>query len=222
VISNNSIGAWGGGGAGVEIETGGLLENSVVVNNGGTGEGYTAAVSAGGLHVYGSPTVENCTFSTNTGYTHVTSPQNGDYANHAHSNSAGAVFIRSGSPVLRNNIYFFNRGQPRAGDPYQEYNINTNRLQSPDPSVLNRHSYSCAPELGTSTSPGNDPLFVNRLAGDYRLGLGSPCINAGTNLTWITTGSPNDLGGRPRLRLGRVDMGAYEWIPPQGTVISIR
>lgn len=246
VISNNSIGAHGGGGAGFEIETGGLLENSIVVNNGGTGEGYTAndwaggggcakggtirnclfagntGVSAGGLHVYGSPTVENCTFSTNTGYTHVTAPQNNDYANHAHSNSAGAVFIRSGSPVLQNNIYYFNRGQPRAGDPSQDYNINTNRLQNPDPSVLNRHSYSCAPELGIATSPGNktnDPLFVNRLAGDYRLTADSPCINAGTNLTWMTNAL--DLSGTARLVGQRPDMGAYEF-PPRGTSIMIK
>gem|GEM_PF-1802200 len=39
----------------------------------------------------------------------------------------------------------------------------------------------------------------------------SPCIDAGTNQPWMTGGQ--DLAGQPRIRGGRVDIGAYEFYP---------
>jgi len=57
----------------------------------------------------------------------------------------------------------------------------------------------------------NAPLFVdtNNWA-DLRLRPRSPCIDAGNNdfVTWAT-----DLAGNPRILNGRVDMGAYEFVP---------
>jgi hypothetical protein len=247
VIENNSIGAWGSGGAGFSVASGGAVSNTIIRNN-SAATGYTSQTEAGGggyaaggtirnclftgntgpggggLYINGSPTVENCTFSTNWGFTATGSPQNGQDWNR-HYNSAGGVFVRSGSPVLRNNIYSFNQGQPTNGMAYQEYNVNTNRLLDPPAGpldIVNLHSYSCAPELGIATSPGNttnDPLFVNRLAGDYRLTAGSPCVNAGTNLTWMTNAV--DLSGTARLVGQRPDMGAYE-LPPRGTSLILQ
>jgi hypothetical protein len=127
--------------------------------------------------------------------------------------------------MLRNNIYYFNQGQPTNGMAYQEYNINTNRQLNPPAQpldIVNLHSYSCAPELGIATSPGNttnDPLFVNRLAGDYQLTAESPCFNAGTNLTWMTNAL--DLSGAARLVGPRPDMGAYE-LPALGTSLLLQ
>jgi hypothetical protein len=52
------------------------------------------------------------------------------------------------------------------------------------------------------------PLFVNEGGGDYYLGAGSLCLNAGDNT------APNlpvsDLGGNERIADVTVDMGAYE------------
>ena len=70
--------------------------------------------------------------------------------------------------------------------------------------------YSC-----TSPSPvangvndiGGPPGFVNLTGGDYHLQIGSPCIDAGTNVYAQTT---DDLDGNPRIVNGTVDMGAYE------------
>ena len=58
---------------------------------------------------------------------------------------------------------------------------------------------------------GVDPLFVNPVARDYELGLGSPAENAGDN------NPPGGLGlldfiGNPRIKDGTVDIGCYEGI----------
>ena len=53
-----------------------------------------------------------------------------------------------------------------------------------------------------------DPLFVNPVRGNYRLGAGSPCVNAGANE--YADRSAVDLDGNPRIVGGVVDMGAYE------------
>lgn len=57
----------------------------------------------------------------------------------------------------------------------------------------------------------NPPSFANDSYGDYRLAANSPCINAGTNLGWMTA-FPYDIEGRLRIRYGAVDMGVYEFI----------
>ncbi len=52
----------------------------------------------------------------------------------------------------------------------------------------------------------NDDFWVE---GDYHLLAGSPCINAG-DPNYIPEPNETDLDGRPRVLLGRIDMGAYE------------
>ncbi|MBI4557320.1 MAG: right-handed parallel beta-helix repeat-containing protein [Candidatus Hydrogenedentes bacterium] len=56
--------------------------------------------------------------------------------------------------------------------------------------------------LGTN-SMNRDPLFY----WDFRIGMGSPCINAGTNIEAPT----EDILGTSRQQGGRPDMGAYEY-----------
>ncbi len=62
------------------------------------------------------------------------------------------------------------------------------------------------------------PNFVD-IGGNYHLSSGSPCINTGTNQSWMT--NKFDLDGRMRIRYGTVDMGAYEFINA-GTIYGIR
>jgi hypothetical protein len=50
-----------------------------------------------------------------------------------------------------------------------------------------------------------DPRFVDAANGDYRLGVGSPCVDKGTS----AGAPPADIEGTPRD--AAPDMGAYEW-----------
>jgi hypothetical protein len=58
-----------------------------------------------------------------------------------------------------------------------------------------------------SAVTGSDPLFADAPAGNYRLGPGSPCIDAGDDLA-VT--SATDLDGNDRIAAAHVDVGAYE------------
>lgn len=100
---------------------------------------------------------------------------------------------------------------------------------------VSNFSFSCAAPL--PAGPGNidaAPMFstpgagygTNLVYGDYRLALGSPCVNAGTNFPWqsddpLGYGRNKDLDRQPRLR-GQVDMGAYEQYISPGTIFIIR
>jgi hypothetical protein len=75
----------------------------------------------------------------------------------------------------------------------------------------------------TKPSVGNiqvDPMFAQPgswhngtyIPGDYHIALESPMINAGDPNTVIEAGE-TDIEGNQRIRLGRIDIGAYE----QGT-----
>jgi hypothetical protein len=57
--------------------------------------------------------------------------------------------------------------------------------------------------------PADGPRFVDASAGDYRLGLGSACIDAGLVIAAVT----NDLPGQSRPQGAGYDMGAYEYTP---------
>ena len=56
-----------------------------------------------------------------------------------------------------------------------------------------------------------DPLFADPENEDFRLNLGSPCINAGSLETPAEILSSLDLDGHQRVSDGRIDLGAYEF-----------
>jgi predicted outer membrane repeat protein len=57
-----------------------------------------------------------------------------------------------------------------------------------------------------------DPLFVNPAGGDFHLGEGSPCINAG-DPDFVPVTGETDLDGQQRMYGGRVEIGVDERYP---------
>ncbi len=56
----------------------------------------------------------------------------------------------------------------------------------------------------------HDPIFINPQAGDYRLQMDSPCINAG-DPNYVTQAGEKDMYGNNRLVYARIDIGAAEF-----------
>jgi hypothetical protein len=67
---------------------------------------------------------------------------------------------------------------------------------------------------GANGNIGQDPLFADRTAGDYRLTLPSPAVDAGADA--FTPEGQTDLDGNPRPLASHVDMGAFEFVPGSG------
>ena len=101
-----------------------------------------------------------------------------------------------------------------------------------DPLAL--FSYSCTYPL--PAGEGNialDPRFVvagsgygtSHIAGNYNLRGQSPCVDKGVSYSWMTDPEDvrcKDLDGRDRIIYGVVDLGAYEFYAPAGSVFSFR
>lgn len=86
-------------------------------------------------------------------------------------------------------------------------------------------NYSCVPTSSPACtiiwdhSITSDPMFADFAGGNYRLASHSPCFNSGINQNWMTNAV--DLDGKERINNGRVDMGAFEYWRPRGTIITI-
>lgn len=80
--------------------------------------------------------------------------------------------------------------------------------------------FTDVPVGSTSGTTSADPDFVNPTTGDFRLQVGSPGINTGTNT--IPTGvSGTDLQGNPRFVGSSIDRGAFESGVGGATVLQV-
>ncbi len=193
IVSNNS-GYYGGG---AHLTQGGTLINCLVAGN-------VASNHGGGLFadnmIVSNGSIRSCTFADNESV----------------SGYGGGMWVVSTNYFI-NTIIYSNRASAAAEIDVGVYPLNqaaaTNSFHycctSRDLSTANQHNTAAPPE------------FADFAGGNYRLAAGSPCINAGTNESWMAQGF--DLDGRPRLdRFSRLpDMGCYEYIPP-GTMFRLQ
>jgi hypothetical protein len=190
-ISNNICTASPGGG-GISITNGGVVRNSLIhhnTNSSASGNGGGALLgNASASSPYG---LINCTI-----------------ANNYSANEGGGIAALGPSNNIVNCIIAANRSA--AGVYPDVYNYGSNS---------NNYWYSCAnaafsPNQGNIT---NAPDFMDT-NGNWRLQPSSPCINTGTNQSWMT--NAYDLDGHRRIIYGTVDMGCYEAIY-EGTIYLV-
>ena len=195
VVHNNS--------AGTAITTGG----------GGIFVGWCAISNNSDLGVFvGEDSImRNCLIVTNGRYGVSISQWGGTMVNctiagHTVNGFEADECVSGEKYAIENNIIYYNAvgsTLPGYGNWYSTNIFYTNCCTIPIPTNF----------LGQTMGTGNitnNPLFVNNNAGNWHLTASSSCINTGTNQTWMTNSC--DLDGGVRIRYGKVDIGAYEYI----------
>lgn len=166
-----------------------VIDNNLIANN-------TAFSNGGGLYAF---TYNNMDISNNTivannasvggagAYTETTKDSNSSYIN------------------LSNTIFWGNKtaGKVSSIKKYRAVSI-TNCLLEELETSENINMF------GTSNTYGENPLFVDYDAENFRLKAGSPAINAGNN-EYVFDEETTDMDNNVRISNNRVDIGAYEY-----------
>ena len=115
------------------------------------------------------------------------------------ADEAGGLYLLNGGIIVNSIIYhnssistasnYFNSG---AGESYS--------------------NCCAAPLIIGNANVSGDPRFLDNTA-NFNLATNSSCLDAGTNLAWMANAT--DLAGVPRIINNYVDIGAYEFIPPE-------
>lgn len=214
VIAGNTISSFSGGG--IYATGGGTLLNSRILNNTATG-----SQQGGGIFINGGGfTARNCLFAGNEGQfggglrcNQGGLIQNCTVVNNHSRDRGGGVYVWKGA-TFQNTIL---------------YN-NTTDTDGPNFFVFDKSgvsfNYCCAtPALGPDENAGEgniseDPVFRSPETDDFSLHHTSPCMDAGLNAIWMN--NTVDLAGNPRIYNDTVDIGAFEWIRPPGTIIFMK
>ena len=166
------------------------LSNCVFAgNSAGTGGGLQAGDS--------NPTLINCTFSGNSAAT------------------GGSMYVSDSYPTLTNCILWGNTPQEICASNCSWLILNYCCVQGGEENIYVEYDGTVNWDDGNIEA---DPCFVESgfwdangvwVDGDYHLLPGSPCIDAG-DPDYVTGPNETDLGGKPRVIGGRIDMGSYE------------
>ncbi len=212
-------------GGGIFVASGSVYSNCAVVGN-RLDLNTSASYGGGGICVstYGTPQLYNCLACSNSAVygaglffnLHTRAIlANCTIAGNTSSNNGGGMYVRSGTNIFVNAIFYDNRSQLSA---YTNYYISSGAAP-----VFSNCCLAPAPEAGYDGG-GNladDPAFGDSAAGKYQLQRHSTCVNAGLNQAWMA--GAYDLDGRHRLdRFARVaDIGCYEYVP-MGTIYLMK
>jgi len=203
----NGSWTWGGG-IHVHQSSDFTISNCEITENSG--------IHGGGLYVYDSTlTVANCTIWHNTaeegaGMFFVDTSSAATIVNctfweNVAESSGGGIYNSDSSPKISNCIIWGNLAGGSVGNEIYDHGSSSPNVTYCDV----EGSYSGLANID------RDPAFFNLDGGNFRLRLGSPCIDGGTNAAvpaWLS----HDLGGQTRIMDGNddgssiVDMGAYE------------
>jgi hypothetical protein len=211
LIEKNYVADDGNAQGGGAFVAGGLLSHCTIRSNRVTHSAASGAKYGGGVYSSGG-TIRNCLLYGNWarqvgggGYVAGGAWQNCVVIGNSSDSTNGGLFFTSGSAT---NTIVYNNFSPVTA------NIGG--------SWAGRVAYSCAPELiaGTSSNISASPSFANNgtgtgtgagstyLPGDYHLGVGSPCLDAGITQAWMAT--ERDFEAQLRLSGDSVDLGIYE------------
>ena len=190
-------------GAGIRA-SGGTIRRCVIRNN-------TAGHGGGGICVEsGSAVIEDCLIMGN--------------ASGSWGGGGGGILLGGGRVVhctisdnrtLGTGGGIYNGAGTTVSNSIVWYNTQTDSGQPDDLYAGTGVRWTCSPDLvhdpGGTGNRTNEPAFENRPAGDYRLAVGSPCVDAGG-----PGGLPVDLEGQARPQDGDgdstalPDLGCYE------------
>ena len=227
IVSNNTAKYIGGG---IYLELQGIVKDSIICNNnaeqgGGIGaitsslhkkhsqidnciiSGNSAGETGGGYFSAWMGILRNCLIMNNTAGTNgggATLWWDGQLLNctivsNSCENGSDGVYLYNdetyivSAGIVSNCIIYYN------GDQNYE-NVNNEAT----------FDFTCTtPSFPTGTGNiTNAPLFVDMNTNNYKLQADSPCVNKGSNISWMT--DAKDLSGNARILDGIVDMGAYE------------
>jgi len=240
VIINNRTPQYGGGIFISSSSTNNLVVNCTITGN--VCAGPSAAIPwglGGGIYTGGKTTVRDCSIignvATNRGGgvwgTNVTIQNCLIARNISLTNIGGGVWMTNG--LIESCTIVSNQAAVAGGGVYVDggldssgtnniiyFNTAANGANFTNTSVNTGMNYSCViPAVDGAGNITNDPVLKNLAGGDYRLQITSPCVNAGTNQSWMNDAV--DVDGVPRIRYGIVDMGAYEAVLQHGNVYRV-
>ena len=220
VLSFNSSGGYGGGaylignieardcyiisnlananaGGGLALRYGATARNCLIAGNTSLGP-----LGGGGVAFWFGGKVINCTITGNS-------------AAPNYNKGGGLECQNAVVSYVENSIVYGNVAGSKSN--YYESTVGTIRWTN-----------SCSAPSLNDISPGtnvnnitDNPQFAGASTGNYRLARSSPCVNTGVNREWMTPQAVVlDLDGNHRIMMGTVDMGAYELVPPSGTIFT--
>jgi len=181
----------GSGGAYANVGGQPTVVNSVFVGNAATElSSIVASQSGGGLAMPGSDTEQEATIV------------NSLFVGNTATDSGGGIFWRpmdnpAGIRRIANSIV---RGNMAGGSPDQIFVDGTPEL-APEITFCNVEdgwTNAYCPAGFPACNIDADPLFASPGTGDFRVELGSPCIDAGDNGIVLALGIDTDAGGLPR------------------------
>ena len=163
------------------------IANSVFVDN-SAGQSNLPTTGGGAIFNYltGRIAVLNCTFFNNR--------------TKFDRNSGGAIHSMYADALIENSVLWGNfaiAGSQVFSNPANRLSIAFSDIDQAEYGLPNSNDNISAP-----------PLWVDPARGDFRLQLGSPCIDRGSGMTGLQA---TDYDGNPRVAGATVDLGAFEY-----------